>query len=367
VNPAKSPPVETTIGNKRLPGRLNNQEEVNMKRTAFIGALTVAGLAAGLSSAATLEDVKARGNLNCGVNTGLTGFAAPDASGNWDGFDVAYCRAVAAAVLGDATAVEFVPLTGQTRFTALASGEVDVLSRNTTWTFSRDVDLKFEFVGINYYDGQGFIAPRALGVTSAKDLDGATICIQTGTTTELNLADYFRANSLSYEPVPIETNAEALQQLLAGACDVYTTDASGLAASRATFEDPGEWVILPEIISKEPLGPLVRHGDNEWGDIARWTLNMLIASEELGITSANVSELAQGTNNPEINRMLGTEGNLGEMIGLEPDWGVTVISAVGNYGEIFEKNIGENTPIGLARGLNAQWTDGGLLYSPPFR
>jgi len=338
-----------------------------MKRTVFLGALTVAGLAAGMSSAATLEDVKARGHLNCGVSTGLTGFAAPDANGNWDGFDVGICRAVAVAIFGDPTAVEFTPTTGQTRFTALASGEIDLLSRNTTWTYSRDVDLKFEFVGINYYDGQGFIAPRALGVTSAKDLDGATICIQTGTTTELNLADYFRVNNISYEPVPIETNAEALQQLLAGACDAYTTDASGLAASRATFENPADWVILPEIISKEPLGPLVRHGDNQWGDIARWTLNLLIAAEELGVTSANVAELAQGTNNPEINRMLGTEGNLGEMLGLEADWGVNVLSSVGNYGELFEKNIGENTPIGLARGLNAQWTDGGLLYSPPFR
>ncbi len=338
-----------------------------MKRTVFLGALTVAGLAAGMSSAATLDDVKARGHLNCGVTTGLTGFAAPDANGNWDGFDVGVCRAVAAAIFGDPTKVEFVPTTGQTRFTALASGEVDMLARNTTWTFSRDNDLKFEFVGINYYDGQGFMVPRALGVTSAKDLDGATVCIQTGTTTELNLADFFRANNISYEPVPIETNAEAQQQYLAGACDVYTTDASGLAATRATFENPADHVVLPEIISKEPLGPLVRHGDNEWGDIVRWTLNMLISAEELGITSANVAELAAGTNNPEINRMLGTEGNLGEMIGLAPDWGVAVLSSVGNYGELFEKNIGENTPIGLARGLNAQWTDGGLLYSPPFR
>ncbi len=338
-----------------------------MNRTVFLGALTVAGLAAGMSSAATLDDVKARGHLNCGVTTGLTGFAAPDANGNWDGFDVGMCRAVATAIFGDPTAVEFVPTTGQTRFTALASGEVDMLARNTTWTFSRDVDLKFEFTGVNYYDGQGFMVPRSLGVSSAKDLDGATVCIQTGTTTELNLADFFRANNISYEPVPIETNAEALQQILAGACDAYTTDASGLAASRATFENPADYVVLPEIISKEPLGPLVRHGDNDWGDLVRWTLNLLISAEELGITSANVAELAAGTNNPEINRILGTEGNLGEMLGLDADWGVKVIAAVGNYGELFEKNIGENTPIGLARGLNAQWTDGGLLYSPPFR
>ncbi|MFN2307046.1 MAG: amino acid ABC transporter substrate-binding protein [Paracoccaceae bacterium] len=339
-----------------------------MTKTLFLGALTVAGLSAAAASAATLDDVKERGNLNCGVSTGLTGFSAPNASGDWEGFDVAVCRAVAAAVLGDSSAVEFVPTTGETRFTALSSGEIDLLARNTTWTFSRDNDLKFEFVGVNYYDGQGFMVPRELGVSSALDLDGATVCIQTGTTTELNLADFFRVNNISYEPVPIQTNAEAQQQYLAGACDVYTTDASGLAATRASFETPGDHVLLPEIISKEPLGPLVRHGDNEWGDITRWTLNALIAAEELGVTSANIDDMAsEAGNNPEINRLLGTEGNLGEMIGLEADWAKNAISANGNYGEIFEKNIGENTPIGLARGLNAQWTDGGLLYAPPFR
>ncbi|MEQ3626142.1 MAG: amino acid ABC transporter substrate-binding protein [Celeribacter sp.] len=338
-----------------------------MKKSVFFGALTVSGLAAGAAAAATLDDVKARGTLNCGVTTGLVGFAAPDANGEWEGFDVGLCRAVAAAVLGDPTAIEFVPTTGKTRFTALASGEIDMLARNTTWTFSRDNDLKFEFTGVNYYDGQGFLVPKELGVTSAKELNGATVCIQTGTTTELNLADYFRKNSMDYEPVPIETNAEAQQQYLAGACDVYTTDASGLAATRATFETPGDHVILPEIISKEPLGPLVRHGDNEWGDIVRWTLNALIAAEELGITSANVEDLSAGTDNPEVNRLLGTEGNLGEMIGLDADWAKNAVVAVGNYGELFEQNIGESTPIGLARGLNAQWTDGGLLYSPPFR
>ena len=338
-----------------------------MKKTVIFGALTVAGLAAGAAAAGTLDDVKARGKLNCGVTTGLVGFAAPDANGEWKGFDVAVCRAVAAAVLNDPTAVEFVPTTGKTRFTALASGEIDMLARNTTWTFSRDVDLKFTFVGVNYYDGQGFMVPKDLGVASAKDLDGATVCIQTGTTTELNLADFFRANEISYEPVPIETNAEAQQQYLAGACDVYTTDASGLAATRATFENPGDHVLLPEIISKEPLGPLVRHGDNEWGDVVRWTLNALISAEELGITSANIAEMKAGTENPEINRIRGTEGTLGEMLGLDADWAMRAVSSEGNYGEIFEKNIGESTPIGLARGLNAQWTDGGLIYSPPFR
>lgn len=339
-----------------------------MKKSVVLATLAVAGMAAGMSQASTLDEIKARGSLNCGVTTGLTGFAEPNASGVWEGFDVAVCRAVAAAVFGDPMAVEFVPTTGQTRFTALASGEVDMLARNTTWTFSRDADLKFEFVGVNYYDGQGFMVPASLGVSSALELDGATVCIQTGTTTELNLADFFASNNMSYEPVPIETNAEAQQQYLANACDVYTTDASGLAATRATFENPGDHVLLPEIISKEPLGPLVRHGDNEWGDIVRWSLNALIAAEELGITSANIAELAAAPGqNPEINRILGTEGDLGAMLGLEPNWAVNAISAGGNYGEIFERYLGESTPIGLARGLNAQWTDGGLLYTPPFR
>ncbi|WP_093120265.1 amino acid ABC transporter substrate-binding protein [Salinihabitans flavidus] len=338
-----------------------------MKKSVILGALSVAGLSAGAAAAATLDDVKARGQLNCGVSTGLSGFSAPDADGEWQGFDVAVCRAVAAAVLDDPMAVEFVPTTGKTRFTALASGEVDMLARNTTWTLSRDVDLKFEFTGVNYYDGQGFMVPKSLGVSSAKELSGATVCIQTGTTTELNLADYFRKNDMDYEPVPIETNAEAQQQYLAGACDVYTTDASGLAATRASFENAGDHVILPEIISKEPLGPLVRHGDNEWGDVVRWTLNALIAAEEMGINSDNLAEMAEGTENPEVNRLLGTEGNLGEMLGLDSDWAQRAIMAGGNYGELFEKHIGEQTPIGLARGLNAQWTDGGLLYAPPFR
>ncbi|MDF1871862.1 amino acid ABC transporter substrate-binding protein [Vannielia sp.] len=339
-----------------------------MKKSVFFSALTVAGLAATASAAATLDDVKARGTLNCGVATGVPGFAAPNASGEWEGFDVAVCRAVATAVLGDPMAVEFVPTTGKTRFTALASGEIDVLARNTTWTFSRDVDLKFTFIGVNYYDGQGFMVPKELGVSSAKELDGATVCIQTGTTTELNLADFFRVNNLSYEPVPIETNSEAQQQYLAGACDVYTTDASGLAATRSTFENAADHVILPEIISKEPLGPLVRHGDDEWGDVVRWSFYAMVAAEEYGVTSANVGEMsATAGDNPEVNRLLGTEGNLGEMLGLDADFAKKIIENVGNYGEVFAANIGESTPIGLARGLNAQYTEGGLIYAPPFR
>ncbi len=338
-----------------------------MKKSVLLGALAVTGLAAGMASAGTLDDVKARGSLNCGVTTGLVGFAAPDANGEWQGFDVAVCRAVAAAVLGDASAVEFVPTTGKTRFTALASGEIDMLARNTTWTFSRDVDLKFEFAGVNYYDGQGFMVPADLGVTSASELDGATVCIQTGTTTELNLADYFSANGISYEPVPIETNAEAQPLYLEGACDVYTTDASGLLATRAAFENPEDHVVLPEIISKEPLGPLVRHGDNNWGDIVRWTLNALIAAEELGVTSANLDSIAGETKNQEIKRLVGAEGTLGEMLGLDAEWAKRAIAVGGNYGEVFDANIGPDTAIGVERGLNAQWTDGGLLYTPPFR
>lgn len=339
-----------------------------MKESVYLGVLVATTLAAGGATAATLDDVKARGALNCGVNAGLAGFAVRDANDNWSGFDVAICRAVAAAVLGDPAKVKFVPTTAQTRFTALASGEIDLLARNTTWTFSHDTDFKFDFAGVNYYDGQGFMVRKDLGLSSAKELEGATICIQTGTTTELNLADYFRANNMTYTAVPIETSAEGEQKYLAGACEAYTTDASGLAATRAAFADPENHVILPEIISKEPLGPLVRHGDNEWGDIVRWTLNALIAAEEYGVTSANLEEMAASSTNPEVQRLLGSSKvDLGAMIQLDKLWAKRAIAASGNYGEIFAANIGEATPIGLARGLNAQWTQGGLLYSPPFR
>jgi general L-amino acid transport system substrate-binding protein len=351
----------------QIPENSGPQEEVIMKKSVLLSTIAAVGVLAGAASAATLDDVKANGVLKCGVSTGLVGFAAPDANGRWEGFDVAICRAVAAAVLGDSEAVQFVPLSSKVRFTALSSGEVDLLARNTTWTFSRDVDLGFTFVGVNYYDGQGFMVRKDLGVSSATELDGATICITTGTTTELNLADFFRTNGMSYEPVPIETNAEAQQQYLSGACDVFTTDASGLAATRATFENPEEHMILPEIVSKEPLGPLVREGDEPWSDIVRWTLNAMITAEELGVTKANLEEMAAGTDNPEINRLLGTEGTLGEMLGLDNEWAKRVLAVGGNYGEVFEANIGENTAIGLSRGLNALWTQGGLIYTPPFR
>ena len=338
-----------------------------MKKSILLGSLAASALAAGVASAGTLDDVKARGQLICGVNTGLTGFGAPDASGNYTGFDVAVCQAVAAAVLGDSTKVKYVPTTGETRFTALASGEVDMLARNSTWTFSRDTDLKLDFVAVNYYDGQGFMVKKELGVTSAKDLNGATICIQTGTTTELNLADYFKANNMTYTPVNIADDAEGQRQYTAGACDAYTTDASGLAATRATLANPDDNIILPEIISKEPLGPVVRHGDNNWGDIVRWTFYALVTAEEKGITKANVEEMSASSQDPEVRRLLGVEGDLGAMMGLDKDWAKRAISVNGNYGEIFAANLGEQTPIKLARGLNELWNKGGLMYSPPFR
>ncbi len=341
-----------------------------MKSIKYLSlVLAVLGLSfTGISSAGTLDDVRAKGHVQCGINTGLTGFAFTDDQGNWQGFDVALCQGVAAAVFGDASNVKYTNLTGKTRFEALKAGEVDMLSRNTTWTYSRDVDLKLTFVGVNYYDGQGFIVPASLGVNSATELDGASVCIQTGTTTELNLADFFRSNNMNYEPVPIETNAEARQNYLAGRCDVYTTDRSGLAATRASLDDPENHVVLPEIISKEPLGPLVRHGDDEWGDVVRWTLNVLIIAEEKGITKENVRAMAAETQkDAEMNRMFGTEGEYGAMLGLSADWVVNVIAAVGNYGEIFEQYLGVNTDIGLERGVNALWTDGGLIYAPPYR
>lgn len=339
-----------------------------MKKSVFLGAIAASTVLAGSAMAqSTLETVKARGELNCGVNIGLVGFAAPDANGNWQGFDVAICKALAGALFGDATKVSYIPTTSSDRFEQLSSGKIDILARNTTWTMSRDTDLKMDFIGVNYYDGQGFMVRKDLGVASAKELEGATVCIQTGTTTELNLADFFKANNMTYTAVPIETNAEGEQQYMAGACDAYTTDASGLAATRAAFADPENHIILPEIISKEPLAPAVRHGDNQWGDIGRWTLNALIAAEEYGVTSANIDELATSSQNPEVQRLLGSQGELGKMLGLSPDWAKNAIKAGGNYGEIFAATIGESTPIGLARGLNAQWTQGGLLYSPPFR
>ncbi len=339
-----------------------------MRKLPYLVLSAVFAIAAwGTSQAGTLDDIKAAGELKCGINTGVPGFAYTDDKGKWTGFDVAYCRALSAAVFGNPDKIKFVNLTGKNRFPALSSGEIDVLSRNTTWTFSRDVDLGFTFLGVSYYDGQGFIGRKSLGAKSAKELDGASICIQTGTTTELNLADFFRVNKIKYEPVPIETNSEARVAYEAERCDVYTTDASGLAATKSTFADADMHIVFPEIISKEPLGPLVRQGDDQWADVARWTLNVLVNAEEYGVTAANVDAQAKGTNNPEINRMLGTEGSLGAMLGLRKTWAVDVIKAEGNYAEIFERYLGTNTPLGLERGLNALYKDGGILYAPPMR
>ena len=328
--------------------------------------LTAVGAMAFTATAGTLEDVKARGELRCVVSTGIAGFAYPDSGGTWKGFDIDFCRATAAAVLGDSSKIKAITSTGKTRFTKLNSGEGDVLWRNTTITFSRDVGVKLTFVGVNYYDGQGFMVRKSLGVKSAKELDGASVCIQTGTTTELNLADFFRMNNMKYEAVPIETNSEARTAYLAKRCDSYTTDASGLYGSRVTFPNPDAHMILPEIISKEPLGPATRQGDDQWADIIRWVYNATVAAEELGVTSQNVLSMKSSTN-PEIKRLLGVEGSQGEELGLNKDWAYQIIKQIGNYGEIFERNIGINTPIGIVRGLNALWTNGGLQYSPPFR
>ncbi len=336
---------------------------LNVITAALVAAILTT---AGAASAGTLEDVKARGVLRCVVSTGIAGFAYPDASGVWKGFDIDFCRATAAAVLGDSGKIKAVTSTGQTRFTLLNSGEGDVLWRNTTITFSRDVGVKLRFHGVNYYDGQGFMVKKELGVKSATELDGASICIQTGTTTELNLAGYFHANGMKYEAVTIETNDEARQNYISGRCDVYTTDASGLAATRSTFSDPENHMVLPEIISKEPLGPATRQGDDQWSDIITWVLNATITAEEKGVTSANVDAM-KNSKDPEILRLLGVEGSQGKELGLSTDWAYNIIKSVGNYGEIFERNIGVNTPIGLERGLNALWTNGGLQYTPPFR
>ena len=338
-----------------------------MKVIAKIVLLLIAcGVFVASVSASTLEEVQSRGELRCIISPGLAGFAYTDDAGNWKGFDVDFCYATAAAVLGDPNKVQFVTATTKVRFTKLNANEGDVLWRNTTITFSRDVNVKLTFVGVNYYDGQGFMVNKNLGINSATELDGASVCIQSGTTTELNLADYFRSNNMQYEAVPIETNDEARVNYLAGRCDVYTTDASGLAATRSVFTDPENHVILPEIISKEPLGPAVRQGDDQWADIVRWIYNAIVTAEEKGVTSANVDQM-KNANDPEIKRLLGTEGSQGQELGLSADWAYNIIKSVGNYGEIFERNIGPNTPIGLQRGLNALWTDGGLQYSPPFR
>ncbi len=345
-----------------------------MKSIKSLILASVFGLAATVAaSAGTLDDVKARGQLICGSNPGLTGFGTPDDQGNWTGFDVDFCRAVAAAVLGDAKKVKFVPLSAKERFTALQSGTIDVLSRNSTWTMSRDSTLGLSFAGVTYYDGQGFLVPTKLGVKSAKELGGATVCVQTGTTTELNLADYFKANKMEYKVVAFEKNEEVLKAYQEGRCDVYSTDQSGLYAEVLKFTTPTDHMVLPEIISKEPLGPVVRQGDAQWFNIVKWTYYALLNAEELGVTTANVDEMKTSAN-PEIQRLLsiksknedGTEADndFGKGLGLGPDWAYNAIKQVGNYGEIFDRNLSQ---LKIARGKNALWRDGGLQYAPPIR
>ncbi len=341
-----------------------------MKRVigaALASALGVTVLASGaLAQQKTLDTVKARGSINCGVGTGTPGFAFPDDKGNWSGLDVDYCRALAAAIFNDPKKVSFKPTTAKERFTALQSGEIDVLSRTTTWTMSRDSSMGLAFTGITYYDGQGFMVPKKLGVKSAKELNGASVCVATGTSTELNLADYFRLNNMTYKPVVFEKVDEVNAAYEAGRCDVYTTDQSGLYAQRLRFKDPAEHVILPEIISKEPLGPSVRQGDFQWFTISKWVYFALLNAEEAGITQKNVDEMMKSSN-PEIRRLLGIEGEFGKGIGLENDWVVRIVKSVGNYGEIYERNVGPDTPLKIARGVNNLWSKGGLQYAPPVR
>lgn len=314
----------------------------------------------------TLDEVKERGYLVCGVSQSLPGFSFPDDNNDWSGLDVDVCRAVAAAIFGDNQHVKFTPLSAKERFTALQSGEIDLLSRNTTWTFNRDVALGIEFTNVSYYDGQGFMVPKSLGVTKASDLAGATLCTNTGTTTELNVSDYFRSKKMDYSIVTFEKADEVVAAYDAGRCDVYTTDRSGLAANRLKLKNPSDHIILAETISKEPLGPAVRHADNHWGDVVRWVFNGLIAAEEYGVTKANIAKMKK-SDNPEVKRLLGVEGSLGEALGLRKDFMQQAIKVVGNYGEIFERNVGKSSKLNLDRGQNALWIDGGLMYSPPFR
>ncbi len=339
-----------------------------MRKGLLLAAAAIATIAiSGVAQAGkTLDAIMASGVIKCGVSQGLPGFSNPDDKGKWAGLDVDYCRALAAAVLGDSKKVKYVPLSAKVRFTALQSGEVDVLSRNTTWTHTRDTALGLDFVGVLYYDGQGFMVPKKLGIKTAKKLSGAAVCTNTGTTTELNVADYFRANGMKYKVVAFEKADEVVAAYDSGRCDVYTTDRSGLAAQRTKLKNPGAHMVLPEIISKEPLGPVVRHGDNQWGDVARWTLNVLIIAEELGITSKNVDEM-KGSKNPEIRRLLGIEGDTGKKLGLGKEWAYNIVKQVGNYAEIYAANVGPKTPLKLSRGLNRLWNKGGILYAPPMR
>jgi general L-amino acid transport system substrate-binding protein len=336
-------------------------------RTSFalaaVATITISGAA---WAGPTLDAVKGRGQLHCGVSQGLPGFSQPDDKGMWLGMDADFCRAVAAAVLGAAEKVKFTPLSARERFTALQSGEIDVLSRNTTWTVTRDAGLGLITAGTIYYDGQGFMVRKSLGVKSAKELNGAQVCMNAGTSTELNAADFFRANRMQFKPVVFEKSDETVAAYDAGRCDAYSTDQSGLYAERLKLKNKDEHMVLPEIISKEPLGPMVRQGDDQWLNIVRWTLYALITAEELGITKANVAQQRSSTN-PEVQRFLGAEGKIGSQLGISDGWAYEIVRQVGSYAELFDKNVGPNTPLGIARGLNALWKNGGLQYAPPMR
>lgn len=334
---------------------------------ASVVAASTAMMANTASAAeSTLDKVLEQGVLTCGVSTGLPGFSNPNSKGEWEGIDVEYCQALAAAVLGDKTKVKYVPLTAKERFTALQSGEIDVLSRNTTWTLHRDSALGLNFVGVNYYDGQGFMVKKELGISSAKELDGASVCVQSGTTTELNLADYFRNQGMSYKPVVFDTAAQTSKGFDAGRCDVLTTDQSGLYALRLNLQSPDAAMVLPEIISKEPLGPVVRQDDDKWFNVAKWTLFAMVNAEEYGITSQNADAMLK-SDNPEIKRILGVDGPKGSGLGIRDDWGYQIVKQVGNYGESFERTVGKGSPLQISRGVNALWNAGGFMYAPPIR
>lgn len=323
-------------------------------------------LSAYANADSTLQNVQKKGYVQCGVSAGLPGFSNPDAQGHWQGLDVDVCRAVAAAVLGDASKVKYTPLTAKERFTALQSGEIDMLSRNTTWTLSRDASLGVNFAGVNYYDGQGFLVSKNLGVKSAKELDGAAVCVQSGTTTELNLADYFRSHNMKYTPVVFDTSDQSVKGFEAGRCDVLTSDQSQLYALRIKLSKPENAIVLPEVISKEPLGPVVRQGDDAWFNVVKWSLFAMLDAEELGVSSKNVDEMLK-SNNPSVKRLLGVDTNMGKMLGVSNKWAYNIIKQVGNYAEAFKRDVGEDSPLKIKRGLNALWTDGGIQYAPPVR
>jgi len=333
-----------------------------MRKSILLGLATAAIFSAS-AQADTLADVKKAGILKCGVSTGLGGFSAADDKGNWKGLDVDVCRAVAAAVLGDASKVKYNPLTAKERFTALQSGEIDMLSRNTTWTLTRDASLGLNFAGVNYYDGQGFMVTKALGVDSALKLDGAAVCIQAGTTTELNLADYFKANKMKYKAITFDTSDQTIKGFESGRCDMLTSDQSQLYSLRIKLAKPETAIVLPEVISKEPLGPVVRQGDDKWFNIVKWSLNVMINAEEMGLTSENVDKM-KDSKDPAIGRMMGGQG---EKLGLDDNWSYNIIKQVGNYSESFERNVGSGSPLKIGRGLNALWSKGGIMYAPPIR